>query len=145
MWYTLGSDWSTLRSEGEVSCRATYGKLRTIFRLPTFEEISEALSGKSPSLAAWAKSTQVNLTQLNSEKKSRERFQLDLVPKGGTESVGSLLCDRAGSLVATFKRVGDAEEVLGQFYPHSGIFYGRSDSEYEAMSIREVLERLRAQ
>ena len=140
MWYTVESDKSTIRNEGEMGCKLTYKNLREMFRLPPFDAVTVGLSGNFTSLIEWTKDTHVKVLPFTFEKDKRVMF--DLVPKGDSVVVGTVWYGTSKTISATFNRTSDAKEILSMFYPHWLISYGALGLEYARVSIREVLENI---
>ena len=140
MWYTVESDKSTIRSEGESSCKLTYQNLGRMFQLPSFDAVTVGLSGNFASLMQWTKDTHIKVLPFTFEKDKRVMF--DLVPKGKSIAVGSVWCGTSKTISATFSKTSDAKEILGMYYPHWLVSYGTLDSGYARMSIREIVENL---
>jgi hypothetical protein len=140
MWYTVESDKSTIRNEGETSSKATYQSLRELFRLPSFKAVTVGLAGDLSGLLAWAEEAHVKVLPFTFEKD--KRIRLDLVPKAEDGVVGDVWYGASETIVATFNRTRDAIDVLGMFYPHWLISYGRLNGEYQKIAIREILEKL---
>jgi hypothetical protein len=127
MWYTVESDKSTIRNEGESGCKLTYKNLSEVFRLPSFEAMTVGLSGDLSRLMAWSENT---------------RIKLDLVSKSENVVVGSVWYGASKTISATFSRTSDAKDILEKFYPHWLISYSELDSDYTRMSIREIVGNL---
>lgn len=140
MWYTVESDKSTIRNEGERSCKSTYNHLRKMFQLPSFHAVTLGLSGDFSSLVEWSQDTQVSVLPFAFGKDRRIKF--DLVPETESAPVGTVWYGTSETISATFSRTSDAKDILGMFYPHWLIFYGNLDSEHTTMSIREIIEKL---
>jgi len=140
MWYTIESDKSTIRNEGVTSCKVTYQNLRELFRLPSFKALTVGLTGDLSGLTTWAKDAHVKVTPFTFEKE--KRIMLDLVPKTEDAIVGSVWYGASKAISATFNRTGDALNILGMFYPHWLISYGKLNSQYQRISIREIIEKL---
>lgn len=148
MWYTVESNKSTIRNEGEQACRLIHKNLSEMFRLPAFNAVSVGLSGDFSGLAEWAEDANVAMLPFTFEKDRQLKF--DLVPRGGNTAVGSVCygaSDRItaannATIKATFGETSDAKEVLEMFYPHWLISYSQLGSDYVRMSIREVVEKL---
>jgi hypothetical protein len=140
MRYSVESDKSTIRDEGELGCKMTYQNLREMFRLPSFAAVTGGLTGDFSSLKAWAEAAHVKVLPFIFEKDKRIMF--DLMPKTEDAIVGSVWYGASDTISATFDRTGDAIDILGMFYPHRLISYGEPSSEDKRMSIREVIENL---
>lgn len=140
MWYTVESDKSTIRNEGETSSKVTYQNLRELFRLPSFTAVRDGLSGDLSGLMTWAENAHVQVRPFTFEKD--KRIMLDLVPKAEDVVVGSVWYGASKTISATFNRTADARDILGMFYPHWLIAYGEPNSEDRRMSIREIIEKL---
>jgi hypothetical protein len=140
MKYTVESDKSTIRDEGELGCKLTYKNLREMFRLPSFAAVTGGLTGDFPSLLAWAEKAHVKVQPFTFEKDKRIMF--NLVPKTEDAIVGSVWYGASETISATFNRTGDAIDILGMFYPHKLISYGELNSEDRRISIREIIENL---
>ena len=138
MWYTVESDKSTIRNEGELGCKLTYKNLRELFRLPSFDTMIAGLSGDFTGLMQWAQDAHVRVLPFTLEKDRRVEF--DLVSRTESIVLGTVSYGISKKLNATFGRPGDARDILGMFYPHSRIFYSSLGSAYAALSIREILE-----
>jgi hypothetical protein len=140
MWYTVESDKSTIRNEGESGCKLTYKNLSEVFRLPSFEAMTVGLSGDLSRLMAWSENTRVKLLPFTFEKD--KRIKLDLVSKSENVVVGSVWYGASKTISATFSRTSDAKDILEKFYPHWLISYSELDSDYTRMSIREIVGNL---
>ena len=138
MWYTVESDKSTIRNEGEPGCKLTYKNLRELFRLPSFDTMMVGLSGDFNRLMQWSQDAHVRVLPFTFEKDRRIEF--DLVSKAENIVVGTVSYGISRRLNATFGRTGDARDILSMLYPHSRIFYSSLGSGYAALSIREILE-----
>jgi hypothetical protein len=139
MWYTVESDKSTIRNEGDLGCKLTYENLREIFLLPPFGAVTIGLSGNLSGLMQWTEDTHIKVLPFVFKKD--KRVMIDLVLRTENTVVGSVWYGASKTISATFSRTGDAMDVLGMFYPHWLISYGKLDSGYARMSIREVIER----
>ena len=140
MRYTVESDKSTIRNEGETSSKVTYQNLRELFRLPPFKALTVGLAGDLSNLMTWAEDAHVKVLPFTFEKE--KRIMLDLVPKSEDVAVGSVWYGASKTINATFNRTGDARDILGMFYPHWLISYGEANVEDRRMSIREIIEKL---
>jgi hypothetical protein len=140
MLYTVETDQSTIRNEGEPGCKSTYRYLREMFRLPTFEMMVRGLSGDFSSLMAWTGAAHVNVLPFTFEHDKRIKF--DLVLKAENVVVGSMWYGASNIISATFNRTRDAKDILEMFYPHWLISYGKLGSEDARMSIREIVANL---
>lgn len=140
MWYTVESDESTIRSEGESGCKLTYQNLGRMFQLPSFDAVTVGLSGDFTSLMQWTEDTSIKVLPFTFDKDKRVMF--DLVPKGESVAVGSVWYGTSKTISATFNKTSDAKKILGMYYPHWLISYGLPNSEYARMSIREIVENL---
>lgn len=140
MQYTVESDKSTIRNEGETSSKVTYQNLCELFRLPPFKALTVGLSGDLSGLMTRAKDAHVNVLPFTFEKD--KRIRLDLVPKAEEEVVGSVWYGASKTISATFNRTADARDILGMFYPHWLIAYREPNSDDRRMSIREIIENL---
>jgi hypothetical protein len=140
MWYTVESDKSTIRNEGETSVKITYQNLRELFRLPPFKAVTVGLSGDLSGLMTWAEAAHVKVLPFTFEKD--KRIMLDLVPKAEDVVVGSVWYGVSKTINATFNRTDDARDILGMFYPHWLIAYREPNSDDKRMSIREIIENL---
>jgi len=140
MLYTVETDQSTIRNEGEPGCKSTYRYLREMFRLPTFEMMVHGLSGDISSLMAWTGDAHVNVLPFTFEHDRRIKF--DLVLKTENVVVGTMWYGASNIISATFNRTRDAKDILEMFYPHWLISYGKLGSEDARMSIREIVANL---
>ena len=140
MWYTVESDKSTIRNEGDLGCKLTYNNLRVMFQLPSFEAMTVGLSGDFSSLMEWTENTHVKVLPFTFEKDKRIKF--DLVSKANNIVVGSVWYGASETISATFSRTSDAKDILEMFYPHWLISYSKLDSDYTRMSIREIVGNL---
>jgi hypothetical protein len=140
MWYTVESDKSTIRDEGELVCQLTYNKLRKAFQLPPFDAVSDGLSGDLSSLMQWNQDTKGRVLPFTFEKDKRIKF--DLLSKSDNVVVGTVWYGASKTLCATFSRTSDAKEILSMFYQHWLIYYGALNAEQTTMSIREIVGKL---
>jgi hypothetical protein len=139
MWYTVESDKTTIKNEGQLGCELTYRNLREDFRLPPPDAVAFGLSGDFSRLIEWNQLNHVEVLPFTFEKE--RRIKIDLVPTGGNVAVGTVWYGASKTISASFSRTSDARDMLGRFYPHWLISYAALGSEYARMSIREVLER----
>src|ERR1044072_6071312 len=100
MWYTVESDKSIIRSEGESGCKLTYQNLRRMFQLPSFDAVTVGLSGDFTGLMQWTKDTHIKVLPFTSGKDKRVMF--DLVPKGESVAVGNVWYGTSNTISATF-------------------------------------------
>jgi hypothetical protein len=140
MWYTVESDKSTIRNEGESGCKLTYKNLSEMFMLPSFEAMTVGLSGDFSSLMEWTENTHVKSVPFTFEKDKRIKF--DLVSKAENIVVGSVWYGASKTISATFGRTSDAKDILEMSYPHWLISYSELGSSYTSMSIREIVGNL---
>jgi len=140
MWYTVESDKSTIRDEGELHYELTHRNLREMFRLPSLDAISLGLSGDFSTLLKWNQDTYIEMLPFTFEKDRRIKF--DLMPIGEKAVVGSVWYGASNTISASFDRTGDAKDMLLMFYQHWLISYRYHGSEYTRISIREVIERI---
>jgi hypothetical protein len=140
MWYTVESDKSTIRNEGELGCKLTYKNLSEMFQMPSFDAVTVGVSGELSKLMAWAEDAHVKVLPFTFEKDKRVMF--DLVSKAENLMVGTIWYGASKTISATFNRISDAKHMLEMFYPHWLISYGEMDAEYSRKSIREVVENL---
>jgi hypothetical protein len=140
MWYTVESDKSTIRNEGELGCKLTYKNLSEMFQLPSFDALTVGVSGDHSGLMAWAEDTHVKVLPFTFEKDKRVMFEL--VPKDKNIVVGTVWYGTSKTISATFSRTSDARDILEMFYPHWLISYGELDSAYTRKSIREIVGNL---
>lgn len=140
MWYTVESGKSTIRNEGELGSKLTYKNLREVYRLPSFDVVALGLAGDFAGLMEWSQDAHVRVLPFTLEKD--KRIELELVLKTEDVVSGSVSYGTSKTLNAAFSRDGDAREILGMFYQHSRIFYGALDSEYVAIPIREIVEKV---
>jgi len=102
--------------------------------------MKEGISGDLSRLVEWAEDSHVKLLPFTVEKQKRIRF--DLVPIAENAVVGSVWYEGSKTISATFRRTGDAKDILGMFYPHWLISYRSRGSDYRRVSIREIMEGL---
>jgi hypothetical protein len=140
MWYTVESDKSTIRNEGQSGCELTYNNLGVMFQLPSFETVTVGLSGDFSSLMEWTENTHIKALPFTFEKDKRMKF--DLVSKAENIVVGSVWYGASKTISATFSRTSDAKDFLEMFYPHWLISYSEFNSDYTSMSIREIVGNL---
>ncbi|HST22012.1 MAG TPA: hypothetical protein VLR90_12885, partial [Blastocatellia bacterium] len=76
MWYTVESDKSIIRSEGESGSKLTYQNLGRMFQLPSFDALAVGLSGDFTGLMQWTKDTHIKVLPFTFEKDKRLIFDL---------------------------------------------------------------------
>jgi hypothetical protein len=140
MWYTVESDKSTIRNEGELGCKLTYKNLSEMFLLPSFDAMTVGLSGDLSRLMAWSEDMHIKVLPFTFAKDKRIKF--DLISKAENIVVGSVWYGASKTISATFSRTSDAKDILEMFYPHWLISYSTPDSDYTRMSIREIVGNL---